>query len=170
MRSMTIQINEEGHPLWTKVDEIWEDAKLKDSETLKAADAKAAILSYCKEDLGQTQIDKHLDVFEDLWNDIDSQNKGKVTRDEMFNHLKYARDVEIPTEVVEATSPGVVELNNVKRESSFKLARPLELPEIAKAREEIEQRLIQENNVEEETVPKVDEKKLEEETVLNERW
>ena len=41
MRSMTIQINEEGHPLWTKVDEIWEDAKLKDSETLKAADAKA---------------------------------------------------------------------------------------------------------------------------------
>ena len=167
---MTIQINEEGHPLWTKVDEIWEDAKLKDSETLTAADAKAAILSYCKEDLGQTKIDQHLEVFEDLWNDIDSQNQGKVTRDEMFNHLKYARDVEIPTEVVEATSPGVVELNNVRRDSSFKLAKPLELPEIAKAREEIEQRLIQENNVEEETVPKVDEKKLEEETVLDERW
>ena len=50
-----------------------------------------------------------------MWNDIDSQNKGKVTRDEMFNHLKYARDIEIPTEVVEATSPGVVELNNVRR-------------------------------------------------------
>ena len=45
---MTIQICEEGHPLWTKVDEIWEDAKLKDKETLKAEDAKAAILSYCK--------------------------------------------------------------------------------------------------------------------------
>lgn len=52
MRSMTIQINEEGHPLWIKVDEIWEDAKLKDSETMKAEDAKAAILGYCREDLG----------------------------------------------------------------------------------------------------------------------
>ena len=109
-------------------------------------------------------------MLEDLWNDIDSQNKGKVTRDEMFNHLKYARDIEIPTEVVEATSPGVVELNNVRRDSSFKLAKPLELPEIARAKEEIEQRLINENNIEEETVPKVDEKKLEEETVLNDRW
>ena len=73
---------------------------------------------------------------EDLWNDIDSQNSGKVTRDAMFNHLKYARDVEIPTEVVEATSPGVKELVVAKRENSFKLGRPLELPEIAKAREE----------------------------------
>ena len=54
----------------------------------------------------------------------------------MFNHLKYARDVEIPTDVVEATSPGIKELNDVRRESSFKLGRPLELPEIAKAREE----------------------------------
>ena len=75
-------------------------------------------------------------MLEDLWNDIDSQNSGKVTRDAMFNHLKYARDVEIPSDVVEATSPGVKELNAVRRESSFKLGRPLELPEIAKAREE----------------------------------
>ena len=53
-RSMSIMINEEGHPLWIRVDEIWEDAKLKDSQTLSAADAKSAILAYCREDLGQT--------------------------------------------------------------------------------------------------------------------
>ena len=126
--------------MWNKVDEIWEEALLKDSENLSAADAKAAILAYCREDLGQTHIDKHLEVFEDLWQDIESQNGGNVTRDAMFNHLKYARDVEVPTEVVEATSPGVVQLNEVKREKSFKLARPLELPEIAKARQESESR------------------------------
>ena len=105
-RSMSIMINEEGHPLWIKVDEIWEEALLKDSQNLSSADAKAAILAYCREDLGQTHIDKHLEVFEDLWQDIESQNGGNVTRDAMFNHLKYARDVEVPTEVVEATSPG----------------------------------------------------------------
>ena len=30
LRSATIQINEEEHPLWIKVDEIWEEYKLKD--------------------------------------------------------------------------------------------------------------------------------------------
>ena len=167
---MTIQINEEGHPLWIKVDEIWEDAKLKESETMKAEEAKAAILGYCREDLGQTQIDKHLEVLEDLWNDIDSQNSGKVTRDAMFNHLKYARDVEIPSEVVEATSPGIKELNAVRRESSFKLGRPLELPEIAKAREESEKQLNTAPTIEEEPFAQVDAKKAEEDAVLDERW
>ena len=39
-RSMTIVINEEGHPLWLKVDEIWEEFKLKENQTLTAAQAK----------------------------------------------------------------------------------------------------------------------------------
>ena len=39
-RSMTITINEEEHPLWTEVDAIWEDAKMKHNECLSAVQAK----------------------------------------------------------------------------------------------------------------------------------
>ena len=49
------------------------------------------------------------------------------------------------------------------------MARPLELPEIAKAREESESRATAVPAIEE-PFQQVDEKKLEEEAVLDERW
>ena len=70
-RASTILINEEGHPLWTKVDEAWEEYKLKDNQKLKAADAKAYITKYCKEELGLIKIDDYPEVLEDIWHEVD---------------------------------------------------------------------------------------------------
>lgn len=129
LRSATIQINEEEHPLWIKVDEIWEEYKVKHSQKLKGKDAKAYITKYCKDELGLAKIDDHPEVLEDLWHDIDQAEKGMVSRDDMFNHLKYARDIEMPTPLVVATSPGIAKPKGeevkmiplpVKREESFK--------------------------------------------------
>ena len=94
-RSMTITINEEEHPLWTEVDAIWEDAKVKHSQCLTADQAKAAITKYLKDDLGLKKIDDHPELTEHMWQEIDGTDKGKVSRDAMFHHLKEARDINI---------------------------------------------------------------------------
>ena len=69
------------------------------------------------------KIDDHPEVLEDLWHDVD-QGKGMVSRDDMFNHLKYARDIEMPTPAVVPATPSIPEVKEEKkeitREGSFK--------------------------------------------------
>jgi len=49
-----------------------------------------------KDELGLKKIDDHPELTEHLWSEIDETDKGKVSRDAMFHHLKEARDINMP--------------------------------------------------------------------------
>ena len=41
------------------------------------------------------KIDDHPELTEHMWSEIDGTDKGQVSRDAMFHHLKEARDINI---------------------------------------------------------------------------
>ena len=41
------------------------------------------------------KIEDHPELTEHMWSEIDGHEKGKVSRDAMFHHLKEARDINI---------------------------------------------------------------------------
>jgi len=92
-----------------------------------------------KDELGLKKIDEHPELTEHMWSEIDGTDKGKVSRDAMFHHLKEARDINIVEDA---------HINQVNEEQKAKVASILASVPIKKA-----------DNEEEEAFGEVDEEK-----------
>ena len=96
-RAMTIiSINEDDHPCWDKVDEIWREYGLTKEESLNTEQAKDYVKKYAMKELGMTtkSMGKDEQLLKDIFNDIDQNGDGNLSRDEMFTHLKRTRELE----------------------------------------------------------------------------
>ena len=137
-RAMTIiAITEDDHPCWAEVDTIWKKYGLENELQLNTEQAKDYVKSYANKELGMTSkaMEGSETLLQDIFNYIDENKDGQVSRDEMFSHLKRTREIEFERKESNDNSPKLVsnvgqmsELTDEKDRLIKELNTPLSIP------------------------------------------
>ena len=90
-----ISVIEDDHPCWAQVGAIWTEYGLTDDQSLNNEQAKEYVSKYAKQEFGLTTkaLATSQELLDEIFNDIDEDKDGQFSREEMFEHLKKAREL-----------------------------------------------------------------------------